>query len=123
MTVRFCARCVVSNMRPIASLEYAREIGSEPDMMRFSRSGVCGACLVAERKAQTDWKAKNEELYDKLGEYRRKDDYDVIVPGSGGKDSVLAAWLLKHKFGMHPLCVTWAPHEYTDVGLRNLRAW
>jgi N-acetyl sugar amidotransferase len=45
------------------------------------------------------------------------------VPGSGGKDSVYAAHMLKFKYGMHPLTVTWAPQMYTDWGWRNMQAW
>ncbi|HIO71993.1 MAG TPA: N-acetyl sugar amidotransferase, partial [Flavobacteriales bacterium] len=41
----------------------------------------------------------------------------------GGKDSFYAAHILKHKYGMHPLTVTWAPHLYTDWGWRNFQAW
>ena len=50
-------------------------------------------------------------------EYRKSDgSYDCLVPGSGGKDSFYAAHLLKYKYGMHPLTVTWAPHIYTPWG-------
>jgi len=31
--------------------------------------------------------------------------------------------VLKYKYGMHPLTVTWPPILYTDVGLRNFRNW
>jgi len=59
-----------------------------------------------------------------LDRHRRHDGaYDCIVPGSGGKDSVYAAHLLKYKYGMHPLTVTWPPILYTDVGLANWRNW
>jgi N-acetyl sugar amidotransferase len=55
----------------------------------------------------------------------RKNDgsYDCLVPGSGGKDSFYAAHMLKFKYGMHPLTVTWAPHIYTDWGWKNHLAW
>jgi N-acetyl sugar amidotransferase len=49
--------------------------------------------------------------------------YDCIVPGSGGKDSFYASHILKNKYGMHPLTVTWAPHIYTDWGWRNFQSW
>ena len=54
----------------------------------------------------------------KLLDKHRKSDgsYDVIVPGSGGKDSGYVSHLLKHKYGMNPLTVTWSPHLYTDIG-------
>ena len=45
------------------------------------------------------------------------------MPGSGGKDSFYAAHLLKYKYGMHPLTVTWAPHIYTPWGWENMQAW
>lgn len=45
------------------------------------------------------------------------------MPGSGGKDSFYAAHILKYKYGMHPLTVTWAPHIYTPWGWDNMQAW
>jgi N-acetyl sugar amidotransferase len=123
MKVEFCTRCVISNQRPIASQEFQRTIGSEPDKMKFHK-GICGACLVAEAKTRTDWKEKDRELRDLLSRYRRTDGrYDVVVPGSGGKDSVYTAWLLKYVYDMHPLTVTWRPHEYTEVGWKNFNTW
>ena len=122
--VIFCKRCVISNMRPVASQEYLRAPGSEPGRIGFDAEGVCAACRVAERKAATDWRAREATLREFLEPFRRFDGRpDVICPGSGGKDSVYAAHLLKHTFGMHPLCVTWAPHAYTAVGWRNYQTW
>jgi len=31
--------------------------------------------------------------------------------------------MLKTRYGMHPLTVTWSPHLYTDVGWRNFQGW
>jgi N-acetyl sugar amidotransferase len=59
-----------------------------------------------------------------LGNYRRNDgQYDCIVPGSGGKDSSFQAHILKYKYGMNPLTVTWPPILYTDYGYENWRNW
>ena len=59
-----------------------------------------------------------------LDKYRRNDGhYDCLVPGSGGKDSAYQAHVLKYKYGMHPLTVTWPPIMYTDYGYRNFRKW
>ena len=42
-----------------------------------------------------------------LDKYRSKDgSYDVLVPGSGGKDSMYVSHVLEEKYGMHPLTVT-----------------
>ena len=59
-----------------------------------------------------------------LEKYRKNNgDYDCIVSGSGGKDSMMTAHMLKYKYGMHPLTVTWAPHLYTDIGWKNMQNW
>lgn len=108
--VRFCTRCVISNQRP---------------RIRFDVEGVCSACRFADRKmASIDWDQRERELQELCDRHRSKDGlFDVVVPGSGGKDSAFVAHLLKHKYGMHPLTVTWAPHIYTEVGWRNLQAF
>jgi N-acetyl sugar amidotransferase len=46
-----------------------------------------------------------------------------MVPGSGGKDSAFTAHILKYKYGMNPLTVTWAPHLYTEIGWKNFTNW
>jgi N-acetyl sugar amidotransferase len=49
--------------------------------------------------------------------------YDCIVPGSGGKDSCYASHVLKYKYGMSPLTVTWPPIMYTNYGYQNFINW
>lgn len=123
--VRFCRLCVISNQRPSSVVEYEHTIDSKKKTIQFDNDGVCDACNWARIKDETvDWVERERELMDLLARYRRNDGrYDVVVPGSGGKDSVYASHVLKHKYGMHPLTVTWAPHIYTDVGWRNFRSW
>lgn len=106
--VFFCTRCVVSNQRPRIS---------------FNEEGVCSACQYAEHKHRgINWDAREQELVALLDKYRSTDgSYDVIVPGSGGKDSSYTAHILKTKYGMHPLTVTWAPFIYTDIGWKNFQ--
>ena len=122
--VLFCTRCVLSNQRPMSRSEYNQTDADALHTIPFDAEGVCLACRMAEYKGAVDWKARGQELEVLLAQYRREDGRpDVVVPGSGGKDSVFAAWKLKHEYGMHPLCVTWSPHLYTDWGWRNLRRW
>ncbi|MFH1583258.1 MAG: N-acetyl sugar amidotransferase [Candidatus Falkowbacteria bacterium] len=106
--VKFCTKCVVSNQRP---------------RITFNEQGVCSACLFADKKRnEIDWGKREEELATICDKYRSKDgNFDVVVPASGGKDSGYTAHLLKTKYGMHPLCVTWAPFIYTDVGWKNFQ--
>ena len=74
-------------------------------------------------KKTIDWEKREKELVKLLDKYRRKNGYDCVVPGSGGKDSCFAAHILKYKYNMNPLTVTWAPHLYTDIGFKNFTNW
>lgn len=123
--VRFCKRCVISNQRPNSAVEFQHTAASKKSTIRFDDEGVCDACRVAERKRGTiDWDKRETELRALCDRFRRNDGgYDCLVPGSGGKDSFYAAHLIKYKYGMHPLTVTWAPHLYTDWGWKNHQAW
>ncbi len=123
--VKFCTKCVLSNTRPSSSNEFKHKGDRKHDFVAFDERGVCYACQFAEAKdTKIDWAAREQELIELLDQYRSKDgSYDVLVPGSGGKDSCMASHLLKYKYGMHPLTVTWAPHLYTDIGWRNFQNW
>lgn len=122
--VVFCKRCVMSNQRPSSSVEFRHTAGKKHKTLHIDKDGVCDACRVAEQKEQIDWKKREDELLRLLDKHRRNDGhYDCIVPGSGGKDSVYASHLLKYKYGMHPLTVTWPPLMYTEYGYQNFRNW
>lgn len=123
--VAFCARCVMSNQRPSSVKETANFKESPKPTLQFDIEGVCDACRYAEMKNDTiDWERREEELREMLSQYRsKKGVYDCLIPGSGGKDSIYAAHILKTRYGMHPLTVTWAPHIYTEVGWRNHQHW
>lgn len=122
--VKFCHRCCISNQRPSSTVEYAHVAQSQKQTIRFDEEGVCDACRVAEAKTTVDWKEREESLQELCSQFRSSTgDYDCVVPGSGGKDSFYAAHILRTRFGMHPLLVTWAPHLFTDWGWRNLCRW
>lgn len=122
--VLFCKRCVISNQRPSSTREYSHVAGSKKETIHFDAEGVCDACRVAESKAAIDWEEREQSLVELLDKHRsRSGAFDCIVPGSGGKDSFYAAHILKYRYGMHPLTVTWAPHLYTDWGRRNHQRW
>ncbi|MBI4125575.1 MAG: N-acetyl sugar amidotransferase [Deltaproteobacteria bacterium] len=106
--VRFCRNCVVSNQRP---------------RTEFNDQGICNACQWSyEKDHVVDWKKRERELQDICNRYRSSDgSFDVVVPCSGGKDSAFVAHQLKYRYGMHPLCVTWSPFEYTEIGWENLK--
>ena len=105
--VIFCKNCVVSNQRP---------------RTKFNSAGICSACQWAlEKDTIADWDKREDELRKLCNKYRSKNgSFDVIVPGSGGKDSAFVAHQLKYIYKMNPLCVTWAPFKFTKIGSENL---
>lgn len=114
----------MSNQRPASSVEFEHDRGRRHRTLHIGEDGVCDACRFAERKLSIDWEDRERQLIRLLDHYRRSDGgYDCIVPGSGGKDSAYAAHVLKYKYGMHPLTVTWPPILYTDIGWQNYRSW
>lgn len=122
--VLFCKKCVISNQRPNSAVEYYHTSKTNKKTIHFDKNGVCDACRVAEKKKSIDWDVREKELIELCDRYRKNDgSYDCLVPGSGGKDSFYAAHVLKYKYGMHPLTVTWAPHVYTSWGWKNFEAW
>ncbi|PKF59164.1 N-acetyl sugar amidotransferase [Alteromonadales bacterium alter-6D02] len=103
----FCKECTISNQRP---------------RITFDQNGVCSACNFAKYKRnKIDWNLREQELRELCDKHRKNDgSYDVIVPVSGGKDGGFVAHMLKYKYGMNPLTVTWSPSLYTDIGRKNL---
>lgn len=123
--VCFCEKCVISNQRPSSTVEFKSSQGEKKKVINFDESGVCSACVYhQEKEIGIDWEERDKNLRKLLDKFRRNDgSYDVIVPGSGGKDSAYTSHVLKYKYGMNPLTVTWAPHLYTDIGWKNFQEW
>ena len=106
--VKWCKKCVMSNQRP---------------RIIFDKDGICSGCHNAEYKKTVDWSKREDELKKLLDKHRSKNNnWDVIVPSSGGKDSGYVAHKLKYEYGMNPLTVTWSPLEYTEIGRKNLQS-
>ena len=104
--VVFCKKCVISNQRP---------------RIVFDKEGICNGCRYFEYKKTINWANREKELLRLLDKHRSKNQkYDCVIPSSGGKDSAYVAHELKHKYGMNPLCVTWSPLKYTNIGWNNL---
>lgn len=122
--VEFCKKCVISNQRPSSTIEFGSDVSQRKSTIAFN-DGVCSACAYsATKETGIDWAGRDEKLRDMLSRFRSTDgSYDVVVPGSGGKDSAYTAHILKYKYGMNPLTVTWAPHLYTDIGWKNFSNW
>ena len=101
--VIFCKKCVQNNQRPSSSREFVKQ-DTKIDTVGFGEDGICDACKWYEEKAKIDWTEREKMLGELCDRYRRNDGrYDVIVPASGGKDSIFVALELKNKFTMNGL--------------------
>ncbi len=122
--VRYCKRCVMSNQRPTSYPEFKHTPDRNTPTIHIDDEGICDACKYADRKREIDWGQRENELRELLDEYRRDDGgYEVLVPGSGGKDSAYAAHVLSEKYDMNVLTCTWPPTKYTDIGRENFNNW
>lgn len=114
----------MSNQRPATRPEFTKKSANDIEASSFGEDGICDACKYNEYKKTIDWDDRRRQLEELCDKFRRNDGrYDVIVPGSGGKDSIFVSHMLEHEFGMNPLTVTWAPHAYTEIGRQNMEAW
>jgi N-acetyl sugar amidotransferase len=111
--MRYCARCLYPE-------------NAKPTIL-FDEEGVCSGCRYHESrlKLEVDWDARVGMLEQILEEARglareRGNSHDCIVPVSGGKDSHFQVWMLKKKYGMNPLLVTFNHIYNSPAGLRNL---
>lgn len=92
------------------------------ESIKFDEMGICRACQSHEQKMHIDYVAREKKLREILDLHRSKsgDNYDCIVPISGGKDSCFQLHVLVKVYGMKPLAVTFNHNWYTEVGTYNL---
>lgn len=91
--------------------------------IQFDEMGICQACQSAEQKIHIDWVQREKELRRILEEAKAKagNNYDCILPVSGGKDSTFQMHVLVEVYGMKPLAVTFSHNWYSETGWYNLQ--
>lgn len=71
--MKYCVRCCMPE-------------SNEGD--NYDEMGICGACRAGEEKIHINWVEREQELRKVLDSYKAlNNDYDCMVPISGGKDS------------------------------------
>ena len=100
--VKFCKRCVISNQRPSSTVEFKSNIKEKKEVIDFNENDICSACSYHdEKETNINWSKREETLWKLCDKFRSKDgSYDVIIPGSGGKDSAYTSHILKYKYGI-----------------------
>lgn len=109
MNILICKSCVTPSSRP---------------RVYFNDEGICNACTGAEEKKKIDWEKRKKEflvLVEDIKKYSKKNNnnYDCIIPWSGGKDSTSIALKLKNEFDLNPLLVTFSPLITNKCGQHN----
>lgn len=108
--MEYCSRCVY----PKVSVN-----------LMLDEQGVCSACQVAEQFAQLSdsfWDERRkrfEQVLEEAGVGKRNDNYDCIIPVSGGKDSYYQAHVIAAQYGLKPLLVTYHGNNYLPEGDYN----
>lgn len=105
--MRYCTRCCMPESN---------------EGIQFDEMGICQACQSQEQKIHIDWVARERELSALLDRYRALgNDYDCIVPISGGKDSTFQLHVLTRVYGLKVLAVTFSHNWFSDTGRYNLQ--
>jgi len=69
------------------------------------------------KQSTVDWELREQELLLLLDKHRSKDgSFDVIVPGSGGKDSIYVAHQLKH---VYTECIPYRKRMYVNPSINR----
>lgn len=88
----------------------------------FDELGICRACQSSEQKIHIDWTLREKGLREILEKAKKEagNNYDCIIPISGGKDSTFQLHTLTTLYGMKPLAVTFSHNWWSESGWYNL---
>jgi N-acetyl sugar amidotransferase len=89
----------------------------------FDEMGICQACQSSEQKIHINWVEREKKLRLILQDAKKKagDNYDCIIPISGGKDSIFQLHVLVKIYDMKPLAVTFSHNWFSKTGYYNLQ--
>ncbi len=106
--IRYCKKCIMPETKPDLYID---------------KNGICSACRYFENRTEINWIKRKKELQKILNYYRSKNrqNYDCIIPVSGGKDSHFQT-ITMLELGMNPLCVTATTDKLTEIGRRNIES-
>jgi N-acetyl sugar amidotransferase len=108
LPINYCARCIMPETQEGQS---------------FDEFGYCNVCRSQEEKMRIDWVSRKlalSEILENFRELHKDDEYDCLIPISGGKDSTFQLHVLVNEFKMRPLAVTFSHNWFSPVGFYNL---
>jgi len=89
----------------------------------FDELGMCKACRSSEMKMHINWVEREKHLLKILEDAKATagDNYDCLVPISGGKDSCFQLHVLTKVYGIKPLTCTFSHNWWSETGWWNLQ--
>jgi len=100
----YCKNCLIPDTRP---------------HLFFDKNGICSACINHENKKKINWNKRKIEFENLVKKFKKKDNYDCIIPVSGGKDSTYQV-IKCLEYNLRPLCVTASTDDLSPLGRENL---
>ncbi len=106
--VSYCKKCVLPSSSAIP--------------VEFNKDGVCSACNTSAQVEDIDWDRRLKQFKKLLNEYKNDngENYDCLIPVSGGKDSYFQVHMIKNVLGLNPLLVTYNANNWMKEGYENL---
>ena len=104
MNVKYCRKCILPS--------------SKPDL-QFDENCICQGCNAYANRKIIDWSLREKEFSKLINDYKNKNEYDCVIPVSGGKDSTYQV-IKVLEYGLNPLCVTARTDFLTEIGRRNI---
>jgi len=90
--MKICSRCMIPETH---------------ETIMFDAQGVCNVCRQQEVKQEKiDWTTRGRDLVELIEQYRGKNEYDCLIPFSGGKDSTYTVYKLVTEYKVKPLVVS-----------------
>ena len=104
--MKYCTNCFLPSTKP---------------QLTFDENGVCSACLNYWNRPNIDWKKRKDTFLNIINEIKKNqsNNWDCVVPVSGGKDSTYQALKLR-ELGLNPLCVTATTCDLSELGRKNI---
>jgi N-acetyl sugar amidotransferase len=106
MATQYCRKCVYPS--------------SSASPLSFDDHGICSGCRTHEQKLNIDWGQRRQWLKELTDEYKSNNNYDIVIPVSGGKDSYFQTHIAVKELGLKPLLVTYHGNNYLPEGEYNL---
>jgi len=106
------------------SMKYCTECfypETKPDLL-FNDQGVCSACTAFKARDKINWGERKQQFSELVKEIKSQNinnNYDCIIPVSGGKDSHFQV-LTCLEYGLNPLAVCAHTCDLSEIGRQNL---